>query len=234
MSWTRVDAVHAIEAAGVVAVVRLSDAELARDVALALAAGGVRAVEITMTVPRAVELIEQLTDTLPSKVLVGAGTVLDTATARDVIRAGARFVVSPVFRPALIDECHLEGVASIPGCFTPTEILAAWDAGADVVKVFPSTSLGPTFIKDVRGPLPHVRLMPTGGVTRDNASAWIRAGAVAIGVGTALVDAAAVAERRFDVVTANAVHFIEAVRSARRANGSTSEHAGVRPVETAR
>jgi 2-dehydro-3-deoxyphosphogluconate aldolase/(4S)-4-hydroxy-2-oxoglutarate aldolase len=103
----------------------------------------------------------------------------------------------------------------MPGCFTPTEILAAWEAGADIVKVFPATTLGPGFFKDIRGPLPQVRLMPTGGVTRDNAGDWIRAGAVAIGAGTALVDARAVSERRFDLITMNARHFVQAVQLAR-------------------
>ena len=109
--------------------------------------------------------------------LLGAGTVLDVETARHVIQAGARFVVSPVFKPDLIEEGHRRNVPVIPGCFTPTEILAAWEAGADIVKVFPASALGPTFFKEIRGPLPEVRLMPTGGVTRDNAGDWIRAGA---------------------------------------------------------
>ena len=116
--------------------------------------------------------------------IVGAGTVLDAETARQVILAGARFVVSPVFRPDVIEIGHRHDVAVMPGCFTPTEILTAWDAGADVVKVFPATALGPGYFKDIRGPLPQLRLMPTGGVTRENAGEWIAAGAVAIGVGT--------------------------------------------------
>ena len=216
--------VQAIEAGGVVAVVRLNDAQVAFKVARALAAGGITSLEITMTVPGAVRLIEELVDTMPADTLIGAGTVLDTNTARDVIRAGARFVVSPVFKPGLIEQCHREGVLAIPGCFTPTEILAAWEAGADIVKVFPATSLGPGFIRDVRAPLPQIRLMPTGGVTRDNAGAWIKAGAFAIGVGTALVDAAAVDEQRFDVISANARLFVQAVRSAR------AESSGVEPL----
>jgi 2-dehydro-3-deoxyphosphogluconate aldolase/(4S)-4-hydroxy-2-oxoglutarate aldolase len=117
----------------------------------------------------------------------------------------------------VIAACHSHDVPAMPGCFTPTEIATAWEAGADIVKVFPATTLGPAFFKDVRGPLPHVRLMPTGGVTRENAGAWIRAGAVAIGVGTALVDPVAVAERRFDVITDNARHFVKAVQDARAA-----------------
>ena len=213
----RADVVRRIEADGVVAVIRLTDASQLRAVADALAAGGVRALEVTMTVPRAVELIEELALSLPPEILVGAGTVLDAETARQVIAAGARFVVSPVFRPAVIEMSHRHDVAVMPGCFTPTEILAAWEQGADVVKVFPATALGPAFFKDIRGPLPQLRLMPTGGVTADNASEWIRAGAVAIGVGTALVERAAVEQRRFDAITARARHFIDAVRLARDA-----------------
>lgn len=213
----RADVVQQIEADGVVAVIRLTDASQLRAVADALAAGGVRALEVTMTVPRAIELIEELTRSLPPEILVGAGTVLDGETARQVILAGARFVVSPVFRPAVIEMSHRHDVAVMPGCFTPTEILGAWEQGADVVKVFPATALGPAFFKDIRGPLPQLRLMPTGGVTRENAGDWIRAGAVAIGVGTALVDRGLVQERKFGDITTRARHFIEAVRLARPA-----------------
>ena len=212
---SRTEIVRAIEASGVVAVIRLRDPELLHGVVDALMAGGVRALEITMTVPRAVDLIQQLAPRLPAGFLLGAGTVLDAATARQVIGAGARFVVSPVLKREVIDTCHEHDVAVSPGCFTPTEILTAWEAGADIVKVFPATALGPGYFKDVLAPLPHVRLMPTGGVTRDNAGEWIKAGAVALGVGTAIVDAKAVAEKRFDVVAANAKHFVDAVTHAR-------------------
>jgi 2-dehydro-3-deoxyphosphogluconate aldolase/(4S)-4-hydroxy-2-oxoglutarate aldolase len=212
---SRADVVRAIETTGVVAVIRLQDANLGHDVAHALAEGGVTALEVTMTVPGAVGLIERLAATLPAPVIVGAGTVLDAETARQVILAGARFVVGPVFRPGVIELCHRHDVPAMPGCFTPTEILGAWEAGADIVKVFPATALGPSFFKDLRGPLPQVKLMPTGGVTRENAGEWIRAGACAIGVGTALVDGAAVAARRFSEVTANARHFVDAVQKAR-------------------
>jgi 2-dehydro-3-deoxyphosphogluconate aldolase/(4S)-4-hydroxy-2-oxoglutarate aldolase len=216
----RAHVVQAIEATGVVAVIRLAEATQLQAVADALLAGGVRALEVTMTVPRAVALIEALATSLPSEVIVGAGTVLDRETARQVVLAGARFVVGPVFKREVIDLCHRYDIAVMPGCFTPTEILAAWEAGADIVKVFPATALGPGFFKDVRGPLPQVRLMPTGGVTRENAGDWIRAGAVAIGVGTALVDRQAVADRRFDVITAGARHFVDAVRRAREGPGA--------------
>jgi 2-dehydro-3-deoxyphosphogluconate aldolase / (4S)-4-hydroxy-2-oxoglutarate aldolase len=211
----RSDVVRAIEADGVVAVIRLNDATRLREVAGALADGGVRALEVTMTVPRAVELIEELARTLPRDLLVGAGTVLDPETARQVILAGARFVVSPVFRIPVIEMCHRYDVAVMPGCFSPTEILLAWESGADMVKVFPATALGPGFIRDVRGPLPQVRLIPTGGVTRENAGDWIRAGAAAVGAGTALVDRAAVSERRFADITAQARGFIQQVQMAR-------------------
>jgi 2-dehydro-3-deoxyphosphogluconate aldolase/(4S)-4-hydroxy-2-oxoglutarate aldolase len=207
--------VAAIESTGVVAVVRLNDAGAFRDVSAALIEGGVRTIEVTMTVPRAVALIESLAVSGPDDLIVGAGTVLDAETARQVILAGARFVVGPVLRPAVIELGHRYDVAVMPGCFTPTEIFTAWEAGADIVKVFPATALGPAFFRDVRGPLPQVRLMPTGGVTRENAGDWIAAGAVAIGVGTALVDAKAVSARRFDLLSANARHFIDAVRVAR-------------------
>jgi 2-dehydro-3-deoxyphosphogluconate aldolase / (4S)-4-hydroxy-2-oxoglutarate aldolase len=206
--------VQRIEQAGVVAVVRLTDSGVGRDVARALVDGGVTAIEITMTVPRAVELIGELSRALPDA-LIGAGTVTDPETARSVIAAGAKFVVSPIFRPRVIEACHERGVPSFPGCFSPTEILAAWDLGADVVKIFPATSLGPGFIKDLRGPFPSIKVMPTGGVSRDNAAAWIRAGAVAIGVGTAIVDGHAVESRNFGAITANARAFVDAVRGAR-------------------
>lgn len=212
---SRGDVVAAIEETGVVAVIRLADESRLRAVAEALVEGGVRALEVTMTVPRAVTLIAELSRAVPPDAIIGAGTVLDADTAARVVDAGARFVVSPVFRREVVSRCAELDAAVMPGCLSPTEILSAWDAGADVVKVFPATALGPTYFRDVLAPLPQVRLMPTGGVTRDNASDWIRAGAVAIGVGTALVDRRAVAEGRFDLITGNARHFIEAVRAAR-------------------
>src|ERR1051325_10631575 len=157
---------------GVVAVIRMKDAAKLRAVVDALAEGGVRAIEVTMTVPGAVELIRALAPSLPDGFLLGAGTVTDADTARAVIDAGASFVVGPIFRPEVIAACHERDVPAMPGCFTPTEIFAAHHSGADVVKVFPATMLGPQFLKDVRAPLPQVKLMPTGGVTLDNAGDW--------------------------------------------------------------
>jgi 2-dehydro-3-deoxyphosphogluconate aldolase / (4S)-4-hydroxy-2-oxoglutarate aldolase len=215
MAQTRVDIVRAIEACGVVAVIRMREPEKLRAVVDALAEGGVRALEVTMTVPRAIEMIGQLAPTLPAGFLLGAGTILDPETARLAILAGAQFVVGPVFRPDVIAMCHRYDIAAMPGCFTPTEILSAWEAGADVVKVFPATALGPGFIKDVRGPLPQVKLMPTGGVSLDNAGDWVRAGAVAVGVGTALLDAKAIASGDYSVITANARRIVGNVAAAR-------------------
>jgi 2-dehydro-3-deoxyphosphogluconate aldolase / (4S)-4-hydroxy-2-oxoglutarate aldolase len=215
-----------IEALGVVAVIRMKDSSRLRAVVDAMAEGGVRALEVTMTVPGAVDLIRSLASSLPEGFLLGAGTVTDVSTARAVIDAGACFVVGPVFRPDVIAACHERDVAAIPGCFSPTEILAAHECGADIVKVFPATTLGPQFIKDVRGPLPQVKLMPTGGVTLDNAGEWIRAGAVAVGLGSALLDAKAIDGGRLDVITTNAVRVVANVAAARimppRPHGSSS------------
>jgi 2-dehydro-3-deoxyphosphogluconate aldolase/(4S)-4-hydroxy-2-oxoglutarate aldolase len=152
---------------------------------------------------------------MPRGFLFGAGTVLDAATAAKVIDAGAQFVVSPVFRSSLIAACHERNVPVTPGCFTPTEILDAWEAGADIVKVFPATALGPGYIKDVRAPLPHVKLMPTGGVTVENAGEWIKAGAVAVGVGSALLDTKAIETGDYGVLRAKAERIVANVNAAR-------------------
>jgi 2-dehydro-3-deoxyphosphogluconate aldolase / (4S)-4-hydroxy-2-oxoglutarate aldolase len=206
----------AIEDAGIIAVIRITEAPRLRAIVDALVEGGVRVVEITMTVPGAADLIRDLSGSLPPGVLLGAGTVLEVDTTAHVIDAGATFVVSPVLKPALIECCHHRDVVVMPGCFSPTEILTAWEAGADFVKVFPATSLGPAFFKDVRGPLPSVKLIPTGGVTLDNAGDWIRAGATAVGVGTALLDATAIARGDYGVVRANAQRVVASVNAALR------------------
>jgi 2-dehydro-3-deoxyphosphogluconate aldolase/(4S)-4-hydroxy-2-oxoglutarate aldolase len=211
----RQQTVDQIERCGVVAVIRLQDPDRLKSVIDALRAGGVTALEVTMTVPRAIQLIEAIAPSLPDGVVIGAGTILDAETARAAILAGARFIVGPVFNRAVIEVCHRYDVAVMPGCFTPTEILAAWEAGADVVKVFPATALGPSYFKDIRGPMPQLRLMPTGGVSLENTADWITAGAVAVGVGTALVDGKAVAAGDYAAITARATRFVDAVRRAR-------------------
>src|SRR5262245_32036142 len=215
MSAARTATVNLIERHGVVAIIRMKDGSKLRAVVDALLDGGVRTLEITMTVPGAVELIREIAPTLPSDFRLGAGTVTDARTVDAVVGAGATFVVSPVFRREVLAACQRHDVPSMPGCFSPTEILDAWEAGADVVKVFPATALGPGFFKDVRGPLPQVKLMPTGGVTIDNAGDWIAAGAVAVGVGTALVDAKAVAAGDTGTIAANARRIVANVARAR-------------------
>jgi 2-dehydro-3-deoxyphosphogluconate aldolase/(4S)-4-hydroxy-2-oxoglutarate aldolase len=215
MSERRRAVTAAVEQAGIVAIIRMKEPDKVRAVVDAIAAGGVTSLEVTMTVPNAVQLIAELAPAMPSGFLLGAGTVLDAATAARVIDAGAQFVVSPVFRRQVIAACHEREVPAMPGCFTPTEILEAWDLGADIVKVFPATALGPAFLKDLRGPLPHVKLMPTGGVTIDNAGEWIKGGAAAVGIGTALLDARAIAAGDYPALTANARRLVANVRAAR-------------------
>jgi len=201
---TKDEVLGAILETRVVAVIRMKDAARLAGVAAALGRGGVRALEITMTVPGAVGIIRGMAGSKAPGTLVGAGTVLDARTAKDVIAAGADFVVSPITDMETVKVCRDAGVLVAPGAFTPTEIVAAWRAGADIVKVFPATSLGPQFCRDLRGPLPEVRLMPTGGVTVENARDFIAAGAAAVGLGTALVDAKAVEAGDWEALEARA------------------------------
>ncbi len=215
MSASREALTAAIEEAGIVAVIRMKEPATLQAVVDAISEGGIRVLEVTMTVPGAVELIAGLAPRMPAGFLLGAGTVVDAETAARVIDAGARFVVSPVFRQSVIDACHSRGVPVTPGCFTPTEILDAWDGGADIVKVFPATAVGPGYIKDVLAPLPQVKLMPTGGVTVENAGEWIKAGAVAVGVGSGLLDAKAIAAADYGALRSNAERIVANVRAAR-------------------
>lgn len=209
--------VQAVEQSGVVAIIRIQDAARVPAIVKALTDGGVRALEITMTVPGAVEAIRSVAPTLAGEVLIGAGTVCDAATAAQVIEAGAQFIVAPVFDPDTIRACHERDVPIMPGCFTPTEMLNAWRLGADIIKVFPATGLGPGFLKDVRAPLPQLKLMPTGGVTPENAGEWIEAGAVAVALGSALVDPKAAAAGDYGRIEAAARLAIANVRAARAA-----------------
>jgi len=200
---------------GVVAIVRVGSAQEAVEVCGAIAKGGVKPIEVTMTVPGAIDAIKEFKSAAKGEVLVGAGTVLDPETARAVILAGAEFVVSPNLNLKVIEVCHRYGKVVIPGTLTPTEILTAWEAGADIVKVFPAGALGPRYLRDIKGPFPQIRLTPTGGVNLENTPDFIRAGAVAVSVGTSLVDRKALSERRYDIITENARKFVEAVRLAR-------------------
>jgi len=200
---------------GVVAIIRVASAQEAVEVCGAIAKGGVKPIEITMTIPGAIDAIKELKGATEDKVLLGAGTVLDPETARAVILAGAEFVVCPTLNLEVIEVCRRYSKVVIPGAFTPTEILTAWEAGADIVKVFPATVGGPRYLRDIRGPLPQIRLMPTGGVNLENTPDFIRAGAVAVAAGTSLVDKKAVSEREYDIITENAKRFVEAVKLAR-------------------
>ena len=200
---------------GVVAVIRMKDTNRLLKVIEAVRKGGVKSIEITMTVPGAIEIIRQLSTVVPPDVLLGAGTVVDEATANQVIDAGAKFVVGPVLNLGIISLCGKRDVAVMPGCYTPTEILTAWNAGADIIKVFPATSLGPKYFKDLRGPFPDIRLMPTGGVTIDNAGEWIAAGACAVGIGSDLLDKKAIEEERYDVLTERAARMVQNVKAAK-------------------
>lgn len=206
---------EAIEATGVVAIVRLDDLSSATYVVRALAAGGVPCIELTLTNRKAVSALEEVRATGDGSLLLGAGTVLDAESARAAILAGADFIVTPTVRQETIELCRRYSIPCMIGAFTPTEILAAWELGADYVKVFPASSVGPPYFREVRGPLPQVKLVPTGGVSVENAADFIRAGAVALGVGSNLVAAPLVASRDWDGITARACAFVAAVNEGR-------------------
>jgi len=195
-----------------VAVVRAARGEQLVDVAEALAAGGIDAVEITFTVPQAHRVIEKVAAILGTRILLGAGTVLDAETARIALLSGAEFVVSPTLDLRVIEVCRRYGKTVMPGAFSPTEVLAAWQAGADIVKVFPCDVLGPAYLKALAGPLPQIRLMPTGGVNLETIGAFLQAGAFALGVGGALVDAKLLEAGNLNEIQSRAKRFADAVR----------------------
>jgi len=209
----RHDTMARLTALGAVAVVRLNDADSAVRAAQAVHAGGVHAIEVTLTTPGALDVIRELSTR--DGMVVGAGSVLDGDQARASIEAGARYLVSPVLLPQLIHPAHEAQVAVMLGAFTPTEILAAHRAGADAVKVFPSDALGPAFIRGVLGPMPFLKLVPTGGVTPENVGEWIRAGSVAVGLGGALVDPRRAAAGDWDALTERARLVVRSIAAAR-------------------
>jgi 2-dehydro-3-deoxyphosphogluconate aldolase/(4S)-4-hydroxy-2-oxoglutarate aldolase len=215
MAKTKQQYFQMIADAGVVAVIRAPSLDVLPEIAKALLEGGIPTIEVTMTTPKAIQGIEKLADQFGDKAVVGVGTVLDAATARDAIQAGAQFVVSPAFDAEVVATTLRYGKISIPGAFTPTEIMRAWSAGADVVKVFPSTALGPGYFKDILAPLPQLRLTPTGGVDLKNVADWIKAGAVFVGAGSSLVTRDAMIKGDWSSITTNAKAFIEAIRAAR-------------------
>ena len=197
---------------GIVAVVRFADPSPLVEVVKALAAGGVTVAEVTLTVPNALDVIREAKRQLGDRVLLGAGTVLDPETCRAALLAGAEFIVAPCVNLEVIKMCRRYDKLVMPGAFTPTEVVTAWEAGADVVKVFPADVVGPAFFKALRGPLPQVRLMPTGGVDLNTAADFLKAGACCLGVGGQLVDAKAVAAGDFAKITALAEQYREIVR----------------------
>jgi 2-dehydro-3-deoxyphosphogluconate aldolase/(4S)-4-hydroxy-2-oxoglutarate aldolase len=212
---TKEEQLRRIEETGIVAVIRTQDGDELVSICEALVEGGVVAVEITMTSPGATEAIYKASKILKGRAIIGAGSVLDPETARIAMLAGADFIVSPIFNKDVIALCKRYGKIVIPGAFSPTEILTAWEAGADVVKVFPATKLGPAFFKDVRGPLPQVKLTPTGGVNIDNLGEFLKAGAVFVGVGSALVSKSIVAAKDWAALTRLAADYIAAAKAAR-------------------
>jgi 2-dehydro-3-deoxyphosphogluconate aldolase / (4S)-4-hydroxy-2-oxoglutarate aldolase len=201
--------------AGIVAVVRAPDPAGLVGVIRALAAGGVTVAEVTLTVPNALEVIREAKEALGDSVLLGAGTVLDPETCRAALLAGAEFIVAPTLDLEVIRLCRRYDKLVMPGAFTPTEVLTAWEAGADVVKVFPAEVVGPAFFKALRGPLPQVRLMPTGGVDLNTAADFLKAGACCLGIGSQLVDPKLVAAKAFDQLRGLAAKYVEVVRRAR-------------------
>jgi len=210
------DVIRKINEIGLIPVVRADSAEMALRAVTAIREGGVSILEITMTVPGAVGVIEMLADRFGQDVLIGAGTVLDENTARTCMQAGARFVVSPALDLATVECCRSSGVVVMPGALTPTEVVKAWTAGADFVKVFPCGAVGgASYIKALKAPLPQVPLVPTGGVSLKTAADFIKAGAAALGVGADLVDVAALRSGQDSVITERARQFLSIVREAR-------------------
>ena len=202
-----------IRAEKVIALIRADSPDGLLDCARALAAGGLTSIELTMTTPGAIRMLEKATSELPD-FLFGLGTVLDAETARVGILSGAKFIVTPALRPDVITLCKRYSVPVFSGAFTPTEIINAWEAGADAAKIFPAEFFGPGYIKSVKAPLPHANLMPTGGVSIDNVGSWIAAGSIAVGVGGSLTAGAKTGD--FQSITDLTRRFIEAIQQARK------------------
>lgn len=188
----------------VVAVLRIKEEDKLKNIIEALYAGGVSALEITMTVPNALKLIEKMSNQIDPNILLGVGSVINKEIAASAVNAGAKYVVSPVFKKEIIEAAHKLNVPAIPGCFTPTEIQTAYENDADIIKVFPADNLGMQYFKSILAPLPHLKLMPTGGVSLTNAGEWLKAGACCVGVGTALLNKEAIDNNNFNLLTENA------------------------------
>jgi 2-dehydro-3-deoxyphosphogluconate aldolase/(4S)-4-hydroxy-2-oxoglutarate aldolase len=206
-----------IQQCGIVAIVRLDDLSQAVSLTLALIVGGVNVIEFTLTNPDAIDVIRQinLPEINEGSAIIGAGSVITLEQTRQVIDAGAQFVVSPIVKQDVIDYCVKQEIPAFPGAFTPTEIQSAWEMGAAAVKVFPARSLGASYIKDVLAPLPHLRLIPTGGIGLSNIADFVRSGVVAVGVGSSLLDEKAISDGDWSAITQRAAEFVAALESAR-------------------
>jgi 2-dehydro-3-deoxyphosphogluconate aldolase/(4S)-4-hydroxy-2-oxoglutarate aldolase len=216
MSWSKEKALGKIREVGLVPIVRAPSAEDALLAAEAIVAGNIGILEITMTVPNAIQVIEKVADKFGDKLLLGAGTILDTETGRAALLAGAEFIVTPALNLQVIELARRYSKPIMPGALTPTEVVTAWQAGADIVKIFPCGPVGgPKYIKALKGPFPQIELIPTGGVNLETTPDFIKAGAAAVAVGGELVDLKALREGKFEVITANARLYLEAVRAAR-------------------
>ncbi len=216
MSWSKEKALGRIREVGLVPIVRAPSAEDAMLAAEAIVAGNIGILEITMTIPHAIRLMEKVADKFGDKLLLGAGTILDTETARAALLAGAEFIVTPALNIDVIELARRYSKPIMPGALTPTEVLTAWQSGADIVKVFPCGLVGGAkYIKALKGPFPQIELIPTGGVNLETAPDFIKAGAAAVAVGSELIDLKSLREGKFDGITANARLYLEAVRSAR-------------------
>lgn len=218
MSWPKEKALKLIHDVGLIPIVRTSATDDAVRAVEAIIASGIGIVEITMTVPNALRVVEQVTKRFGDEVLVGSGTILDAENCASAIAAGTDFIVTPTFDPHVIETAQKHNKPCLSGALTPTEVLATWRAGADLVKVFPcGPAGGPKYIKALKGPFPQIELIPTGGINLDNAAEFIRAGATAVAVGGELVDLKALRAGNLDAITATAKKFMEAVRQGRAA-----------------
>ena len=211
---SRAELVKEMKNNGIVAIIRTKYPDKLIKIAEAIYEGGVKFIEITMTVPNALKMIKEVRNSVSQEIILGVGSVLDSDTAQKAIDAGAQFVVSPIFKKEIIDKAHKNNVPAMPGTFTPTEMLNAHQYGADIIKVFPADILGMKFFKAVKAPMPDLNLMPTGGVNLDNAGDWINAGACAVGIGTALLDVKAIEQNNYKKLTENARRINDSIKSA--------------------
>ncbi|UCG64749.1 MAG: bifunctional 4-hydroxy-2-oxoglutarate aldolase/2-dehydro-3-deoxy-phosphogluconate aldolase [Deltaproteobacteria bacterium] len=211
----RDEKLNLIRETGVIAIMRAQSSDQLLAAADAIKAGGVRAIEVTMTTPGALRVIEEATERYGEEVLFGAGTVLDADTSRAAILAGADFIVSPTLNLGTVATCRRYGIPIVPGCFTPTEMLTAWEAGADLIKLFPASLGGPGLIKDIRAPFPQLEIVPVGGVDLNTAADFIKNGATALGIGGSLINQELIDTGKMEKLTLRAAAFIEEVKKGR-------------------